>query len=129
MKVLKILISLLIIFSMDFFCECIRVETCRFYLFLKFQTKICWILSILYNIPCTFIIDPLQMSTQKHRRISNRNSENIRPTRKLSSSRINTPSKTSRTTGPVFTYVKTDKDANVKWAVRHFVGKKYHWWL
>lgn len=34
-------------------------------------------------------------------------------------------SKSSRSTGPVHTYVKTDKNANVKWGVRHFVGKKY----
>lgn len=34
---------------------------------------------------------------------------------------------TSRTTGPVFTVVKTDSNANVKWGVRHYVGRKYHW--
>lgn len=34
-------------------------------------------------------------------------------------------SETSRTTGPVFTVVKTDKNANFKWGVRHYVGKKY----
>lgn len=33
--------------------------------------------------------------------------------------------KSARSTGPVHTYVKTDKHANVKWGVRHFVGKKY----
>ncbi|CRK96109.1 CLUMA_CG009544, isoform A [Clunio marinus] len=33
--------------------------------------------------------------------------------------------KSARSTGPVHTYVKTDKNANVKWGVRHFVGKKY----
>jgi hypothetical protein len=33
--------------------------------------------------------------------------------------------KTHKTTGPVHTYVKTDKKANVKWGVRHYVGKKY----
>lgn len=33
--------------------------------------------------------------------------------------------KTSRSTGPINTFVKTDKDANFKWGVRHFVGKKY----
>lgn len=33
--------------------------------------------------------------------------------------------KTSRTAGPVFSYVKTDKNANFKWGVRHFVGRKY----
>lgn len=31
-----------------------------------------------------------------------------------------------RTTGPVFTIVKTDSLANVKWGVRHYVGRKYH---
>lgn len=31
----------------------------------------------------------------------------------------------ARSTGPVHTFVKTDKLANVKWGVRHFVGKKY----
>ena len=36
-------------------------------------------------------------------------------------------SKKARSTGPVHTYVKTDKHANVKWGVRHFVGKKYAW--
>lgn len=30
-----------------------------------------------------------------------------------------------RSTGPVYTYVKTDKNANFKWGVRHFVGSKY----
>lgn len=34
-------------------------------------------------------------------------------------------SHTSRTTGPVFTIVKTDPNANFRWGVRHFVGKKY----
>lgn len=34
-------------------------------------------------------------------------------------------SKSARSTGPVHTYVKTDKNANYKWGVRHFVGKKY----
>lgn len=34
-------------------------------------------------------------------------------------------SKSARSTGPVHTYVKTDKKAHVKWGVRHFVGKKY----
>jgi hypothetical protein len=34
-------------------------------------------------------------------------------------------SNSARSTGPVHTYVKTDKKANVKWGVRHFVGKKY----
>uniref|UniRef100_A0A182JG86 Uncharacterized protein n=1 Tax=Anopheles atroparvus TaxID=41427 RepID=A0A182JG86_ANOAO len=29
------------------------------------------------------------------------------------------------TSGPVHTYIKTDKNANFKWGVRHFVGKKY----
>lgn len=33
--------------------------------------------------------------------------------------------KSARSTGPVNTYVKTDKNANYKWGVRHFVGKKY----
>lgn len=33
--------------------------------------------------------------------------------------------KSARSTGPVHTYVKTDKNANFKWGVRHFVGKKY----
>ncbi|XP_019550785.3 uncharacterized protein LOC109420790 [Aedes albopictus] len=28
-------------------------------------------------------------------------------------------------TGPVHTYIKTDKNANFKWGVRHFVGKRY----
>lgn len=28
-------------------------------------------------------------------------------------------------TGPVHTYVKTDKHANFKWGVRHHVGHKY----
>lgn len=28
-------------------------------------------------------------------------------------------------TGPVHTYVKTDKHANFKWGVRHHVGKHY----
>lgn len=35
------------------------------------------------------------------------------------------PSSTSRTTGPVFTLVKTDPRANFRWGVRHFVGRKY----
>jgi hypothetical protein len=34
-------------------------------------------------------------------------------------------SKSPRSTGPVNTFVKTDRNANVKWGVRHFVGKKY----
>ncbi|XP_053674522.1 uncharacterized protein LOC128724825 [Anopheles nili] len=29
------------------------------------------------------------------------------------------------TSGPVHTYIKTDKNANFKWGVRHFVGKAY----
>lgn len=37
----------------------------------------------------------------------------------------NYKSGTSRTTGPVFTIVKTDPRANFRWGVRHFVGKKY----
>ncbi|KAI8428469.1 hypothetical protein MSG28_007280 [Choristoneura fumiferana] len=28
-------------------------------------------------------------------------------------------------TGPVHTFVKTDKNANYKWGVRHHVGNKY----
>ncbi|XP_050684526.1 uncharacterized protein LOC126979322 [Leptidea sinapis] len=32
---------------------------------------------------------------------------------------------TSGVTGPVHTYVKTDKNANYKWGVRHHVGKKF----
>ncbi|XP_062544252.1 uncharacterized protein LOC134211424 isoform X2 [Armigeres subalbatus] len=28
-------------------------------------------------------------------------------------------------TGPVHTYIKTDKNANFKWGVRHFAGKQY----
>lgn len=28
-------------------------------------------------------------------------------------------------TGPVHTFVKTDKNANYKWGVRHHVGPKY----
>lgn len=32
----------------------------------------------------------------------------------------------SRTTGPVFTIVKTDPQANFKWGVRHYVGRRYH---
>lgn len=28
-------------------------------------------------------------------------------------------------TGPVHTYIKTDKNANFKWGVRHFAGKRY----
>lgn len=35
-------------------------------------------------------------------------------------------SDTSRTTGPVFTVIKTDPKANIKWGVRHYVGRKYH---
>lgn len=31
----------------------------------------------------------------------------------------------SRVTGPVFTIIKTDKNSNFKWGVRHYVGKKY----
>lgn len=31
-----------------------------------------------------------------------------------------------KTTGPVFTIITTDKNANFKWGVRHYVGKKYH---
>lgn len=31
----------------------------------------------------------------------------------------------AKSTGPVHTYIKTDKNANFKWGVRHFVGKKY----
>uniref|UniRef100_A0A182F9S6 Uncharacterized protein n=1 Tax=Anopheles albimanus TaxID=7167 RepID=A0A182F9S6_ANOAL len=30
-----------------------------------------------------------------------------------------------RTTGPVHTYIKTDKNGHFKWGVRHFVGSKY----
>jgi hypothetical protein len=33
--------------------------------------------------------------------------------------------KVQRTTGPVSTYVRTNKKGDVKWGVRHFVGKKY----
>ncbi|XP_040158321.1 uncharacterized protein LOC120897463 [Anopheles arabiensis] len=29
------------------------------------------------------------------------------------------------TSGPIHTYIKTDKNANFKWGVRHFVGAKY----
>lgn len=36
-------------------------------------------------------------------------------------------SRTSKTTGPLFTVIKTDKNANFKWLVRHYVGKKYQW--
>ncbi|CAG5058648.1 unnamed protein product [Parnassius apollo] len=32
---------------------------------------------------------------------------------------------TSGVTGPVHTFVKTDKNANYKWGVRHHVGNKY----
>ncbi|KAJ8732237.1 hypothetical protein PYW08_014967 [Mythimna loreyi] len=32
---------------------------------------------------------------------------------------------TSGVTGPVHTFVKTDKNANYKWGVRHHVGDKY----
>nr|XP_037874961.1 uncharacterized protein LOC119630262 [Bombyx mori] len=32
---------------------------------------------------------------------------------------------TSGITGPVHTFVKTDKNANYKWGVRHHVGDKY----
>lgn len=28
-------------------------------------------------------------------------------------------------TGPVHTYIKTDKHANFKWGVRHYAGKRY----
>lgn len=38
---------------------------------------------------------------------------------------IRSVSGTSRTTGPVFTLVKTDPRANFRWGVRHFVGRKY----
>jgi hypothetical protein len=31
-----------------------------------------------------------------------------------------------RTTGPINSFVKTDKHANFKWGVQHFVGRKYH---
>ncbi|XP_072940999.1 uncharacterized protein [Epargyreus clarus] len=31
----------------------------------------------------------------------------------------------SGVTGPVHTFVKTDKNANYKWGVRHHVGNKY----
>lgn len=34
-------------------------------------------------------------------------------------------SKSAKSTGPVHTYVKTDKKAHYKWGVRHFVGSKY----
>ncbi|CAO1308681.1 unnamed protein product [Diamesa hyperborea] len=33
--------------------------------------------------------------------------------------------KSAGSTGPIHTYIKTDKDANFKWGVRHYVGKKY----
>lgn len=32
----------------------------------------------------------------------------------------------AKTTGPVFTIVKTDQNANFKWGVRHYVGRRYH---
>lgn len=34
-------------------------------------------------------------------------------------------SNSAKSTGPVHTYVKTDKNANFKWGVRHYVGNKY----
>lgn len=51
----------------------------------------------------------------------------------LSQFRIGKPEKeylkvagnTHKTTGPVHTYVRTDKKGNAKWGVRHFVGNKY----
>lgn len=30
--------------------------------------------------------------------------------------------------GPVHTYIKTDKNANFKWGVRHFAGRRYRGW-
>lgn len=54
---------------------------------------------------------------------------NSRHARQLDFSRDSLPApslRTSRTTGPVFTVVKTDRNANFKWGVRHYVGKKYH---
>ncbi|KAG5678493.1 hypothetical protein PVAND_008161 [Polypedilum vanderplanki] len=44
---------------------------------------------------------------------------------KLEKEYLQSMDKTEKTTGPVATYVRTDKKANVKWGVRHFVGKKY----
>lgn len=33
--------------------------------------------------------------------------------------------KVAGSVGPVHTYVKTDKQANFKWGVRNYVGRKY----
>lgn len=54
-------------------------------------------------------------------------SQQIRQTRQLDidGHKQSIKSGTSRTTGPVFTIVKTDPKAHFRWGVRHFVGKKY----
>ena len=55
---------------------------------------------------------------------SNANSE-VRAIHKTKNEERNERRDLKKTTGPISTYVRTTKNGNVKWGVRHFVGKKY----